>query len=248
MAPGARLKDPGWGPEAKVRLPVPLWVSTEGVIPFTASEPTFRTAMVAVTDCPTVLTWGRISSEARRGALLRRAAFVPETWASRGPSFPEATVAPPTGIARRTVEESTGAFETLMDTKNRAPVAPRAAVSPIARQRLTCHAMAPRSLSSPDPGVNWPSPPSRQRRTSARSPLPAVPRLIRSRPFRTSLWYPFRGRMKSKTSAGPSFLPSVTAGLGSTEICAAIMPSTLARAPESSGRPATTRVESSKKT
>src|SRR5256886_2865239 len=61
--------------------------------------------------------------------------FGAATWASSGPSFPEATVTPPTGMARRTVEESVGALATVIDTKNRPPVPPSAALSPVIRDR-----------------------------------------------------------------------------------------------------------------
>ncbi len=89
----------------------------------TDSPPTFLTTIVAETDCPTVLAAGSIRIEARSGALLRSRAFGVATCASSGPSFPDAFEIPPTGIARRTVEESAGAAATVTETKSRAPVA-----------------------------------------------------------------------------------------------------------------------------
>ena len=112
-----------------MRVPLPAGERAEGAIPFTDSLPAFRTIMIAFTVCPIVLACGRISIEARSGALLRRTPFGAATGPSSGPSFPEPTVTPPMGIARRTVAESAGEAETVSDTKSRAPAPASASAS-----------------------------------------------------------------------------------------------------------------------
>src|SRR4026208_1282044 len=66
-APGARDREAGVGPVAGVRLPAPVGVSAEGVMPLIASLPVLRTAIATFTVWPDVLVGGALARPAGRG-------------------------------------------------------------------------------------------------------------------------------------------------------------------------------------
>ena len=232
------------GPLWSVRPPLPEAASAEGVTPLMASLPELRTSIATATACPTVLAAGEMRSAASRGELLISSMVGLATVRSSGPSFAEATVRAFTGSASSTVAESRGAEVTAITPKMRAPLTPSASASGALRQPAPVQVATPRSRSSPAPGVETPSPPSRHRRSSAMSVSTAVPRFTRSTRVSTSSAWPLRGTTTSSASTPASEGASVTAGVGASASWAATMPSTAARARESSGQLAATRAVS----